>query len=62
MMAAAPKCGTIVHLDDAGNLVRILRDPNGKVIHGVSEVEDVDGVLYLGSYSAPYIGKLHNTK
>ena len=57
MLMTSKLCGIVVHLDTEGRIVRTLQDPTGKVINGVSEVEDKDGVLYLGSYKAPYIGK-----
>ena len=50
--------GLILELDTRGHVVRSLHDPKAKTIGGVSEVEDVAGELYLGSFKAPYIGKL----
>jgi len=52
--------GLLLELDQDGAVSRSLHDPSGTVIGAVSEVEDVDGVLYLGSYKAPFIGKLDN--
>ena len=33
-------------------------DLTGEVIQWPSEVEDVNGTLYIGSYRSPYIGKI----
>lgn len=50
--------GMAVELDSQGKILRTLHDPSGDTIGSVSEVEDVNGVLYFGSYHAPYLGKL----
>jgi len=50
--------GLLLELDQSGKVIRSLHDPRGKTIPAVSEVEDVGGVLYMGSYFSPFIGKL----
>ena len=57
-MKLAPKYGLVVEYNDKGEIVRSLHDPTGKTIPSVSEVHDEDGILYLGSYNQPYLGKL----
>lgn len=57
-----PKYGLIIELDSQGKIIRSLHDPRASVISSVSEVEDVNGVLYLGSFQAPFIGKLDLNK
>ncbi|KAK3596049.1 hypothetical protein CHS0354_032577 [Potamilus streckersoni] len=59
LMRFIPKYGLIAELDEQGEIVRSLHDPTGTKIPAVSEVEDHDGVMYLGSYGLPYISKLH---
>ena len=55
-MKLAGKYGLIVELGEDGKIRRSLHDPSGSVVG--SEVEDIDGVLYLGSYYQPFLGKL----
>ena len=50
--------GLIMEVDTSGEVVRSLHDPWGSVVSSASEVEDVDGVLYLGSYASHFIVKV----
>ena len=52
----------ILQLNEEGQIVRSFQDPHSEVLATVSEVEDDYGVLYLGSYHAPFIGKIDITK
>lgn len=54
-----PKYGLIVEVNEEGQVIRSLHDPTGEVIPAVSEVEDKEGVLYLGSYNLPFMGRLY---
>ena len=54
----ASQYGIIVVLDEFGNILDSLQDPGGLVVPSASEVAEHDGVLYIGSYHANYIGKL----
>lgn len=54
-----PKYGLVVEVNEEGKVIQSLHDPTGQVIPAVSEVEDKDGVLYFGSYSLPYLGRLY---
>lgn len=58
IMAQASKFGIIVELDADGNIIRSLQDPNGTVFHSVSEVAEENGILYIGSFDQPYVGRL----
>eukprot|EP00918_Siedleckia_nematoides_P027632 GHVU01059557.1.p1 GENE.GHVU01059557.1~~GHVU01059557.1.p1 ORF type:complete len:428 (-),score=40.76 GHVU01059557.1:198-1481(-) len=57
-----PKYGILVEIDDNGQIVRSLQDPTGKHLNAVSEIEEVDGTLYFGSFMAPYLAKLDLNK
>lgn len=53
-----PRYGLVIELSEEGNLKSSLHDAGGVVISEVSEVHDENGILYLGSYKAPYLGRL----
>lgn len=54
----ASQYGIIVALDEYGYVMDSLQDPGGEVITSVSEIAEYDGVLYLGSYYANFVGQL----
>ena len=58
MFQVLPKHGMILEFDLMGNIVRSLHDPTGKWVPSISEVEEVDGYIYLGSYFLPFISRL----
>ena len=59
---AVSDCSLIIEMDEVGNVIRNLRDGNGKRLLRISEVED-DGVsLYIGSYFAPFVGRVNTHK
>ncbi|XP_070180332.1 adipocyte plasma membrane-associated protein-like [Littorina saxatilis] len=62
MMSLIPKHGLLVELNKDGQIVRTLHDPTGKQIPAVSEAEEKDGVLYLGSYYLPYLSRVYLNK
>ena len=53
-----PKHGLILELDKTGNIVRSLHDPTG-IQSDASEIEEKDGVLYIGSYHLAHLGRLY---
>jgi hypothetical protein len=53
-----PKYGLIIEVSDTGKIIRSFQDPGGQVIEGASEAHEENGVLYLGSYFANFLGKL----
>lgn len=57
--ALTKKYGLVVELDKNGQIVRSLHDPTGTKIPAVSEVEDNDDVLYLGSFNLPYLSRVY---
>ncbi|KAK3093107.1 hypothetical protein FSP39_011140 [Pinctada imbricata] len=59
ILAALPKYGLLIEVDDNGNIMRSLHDPTGKVIPSLSEAEDKNGVLHFGSYNLPFMGRLY---
>lgn len=48
--------GLIVRIDDSGRIVESLYDPSGNIFN-VADVLELDGVLWLGSYYANFVGK-----
>eukprot|EP00271_Cylindrocystis_brebissonii_P015761 TRINITY_DN38764_c0_g1_i1.p1 TRINITY_DN38764_c0_g1~~TRINITY_DN38764_c0_g1_i1.p1 ORF type:complete len:446 (-),score=54.93 TRINITY_DN38764_c0_g1_i1:668-2005(-) len=51
--------GIILELDgETGNVTQILEDPRGKVVKAVSEVEEHNGELWMGSVIMPHIAVL----
>jgi len=58
-----PASGTMVlELSNNGKIVRTLMDIDGKHLRLISEVEDISGVLYLGSPHEPYIARIDTSK
>lgn len=54
-----PKYGLAIEINEDGKIIRSLHDPTGQVVPAVSEIEDKDGVLYLGSYNLPFLSRLY---
>lgn len=54
-----PKYGLIIEINSEGEITRSLHDPTAEKVQSVSEVEDQNGVLYLGSYYLPHLSRLH---
>jgi hypothetical protein len=52
-----PKYGLLVELDKDGNIIQSLHDPTG-TISSVSEADEKDGVLYLGSHNLPFLSRV----
>ena len=57
-MAQLSKHGLVVELNEDGQIIRSLHDPSGTLFPSVSEVEEENGILYLGSIDRPYVGRL----
>jgi hypothetical protein len=47
--------GAIYKYNEEGDLLEVLEDQTGEVVRYVSEVEEKDGKLYLGSVLLPHI-------
>jgi sugar lactone lactonase YvrE len=47
--------GAIVKYSPEGKLLEILEDRQGKVVKAVSEVEEMDGKLWMGSVLMPFV-------
>ncbi|KAM7258685.1 hypothetical protein ACFE04_014426 [Oxalis oulophora] len=48
--------GIVVKYSSEGKLVQILEDSEGKIVRAISEVEEKDGKLWMGSVLMPFIG------
>ena len=57
-MAQAPTHGMVLELNDRGQIIRSLQDPEGLVFSAVSEVEEENGILFIGSYNKKFVGTL----
>ncbi|XP_036764590.1 adipocyte plasma membrane-associated protein isoform X3 [Manis pentadactyla] len=58
IMKLVPRYSLALELSDSGAFLRSLHDPNGQVAAYVSEVHELDGHLYLGSFRSPFLCKL----
>eukprot|EP01018_Ginkgo_biloba_P011143 Gb_03382 [translate_table: standard] len=52
--------GMIIRYDNDGRVLEVLEDRDGLVVKSVSEVEEKDGMLWLGSVLLPQIAVYHN--
>lgn len=56
----------VARMDEAGNIVEALHDQGGRTLYSISEAFEYDNELIIGSFEAPFIGKLklshHNLK
>ena len=59
MLSMIPQYGLLVELDKNGKVISTLHDPTGKQVPAVSEAEEKDGVLYLGSYDLPFLSRVY---
>jgi len=48
--------GLVVKYSPEGKLLRILEDSQGKVVKAISEVEEKDGKLWMGSVLMRFVG------
>ncbi|KAK2150923.1 hypothetical protein LSH36_382g01005 [Paralvinella palmiformis] len=62
LSTAISSCTLIIELDEQGNIIRSLHDPDGERFSRISEVEEHAGHLYIGSFCVPYIGKVNTYK
>ncbi|XP_038660812.1 adipocyte plasma membrane-associated protein [Scyliorhinus canicula] len=61
-MKFVPKYGLVLELNEDGSIRRSFHDPHGVVVPSVSEADEHDGYLYLGSYYAPFLCRLNLNK
>ena len=59
MVSMIPKHGLLLELNKDGKVIRTLHDPTGKQVPAVSEAEEKNGVIYLGSYNLPYLSRVY---
>ncbi|XP_041354583.1 adipocyte plasma membrane-associated protein-like [Gigantopelta aegis] len=58
LMLLLPKYGLILELDKTGKIIQSLHDPTGRQ-SDASEIEEKNGVLYIGSYHLSHLGRLY---
>ncbi|XP_041468157.1 adipocyte plasma membrane-associated protein-like [Lytechinus variegatus] len=51
--------GLIMEFAEDGHIIQRLDDPTGAVVPYISEVLDTGNALYLGSYTSPFLAKIH---
>ncbi|KAK6180849.1 hypothetical protein SNE40_008827 [Patella caerulea] len=59
LIKLVPKYGLLIELNNQGEIIRSFHDPTGEKVPAISEAEEKDGVVYLGSYNLPYMSKLN---
>lgn len=55
---AVEKGSMVMNVGSDGRIIKMLDDPNGKVVSFVTSVLEFEGNLYLGSLKNDFIGKL----
>ena len=48
----------VMMISEEGKVIKCLQDQTGKAVYRISEAFEFEGDLYLGSFIAPFIGKL----
>ena len=48
----------VMMISEEGTVTKYLQDQTGEVVYRLSEAYEFEGELYLGSFIAPFIGKL----
>ena len=48
----------VMMISEEGSVIKCLQDQTGEVVFRISEAFEFDGKLYLGSFTAPFIGRL----
>ena len=48
----------VMMISEEGSVIKCLQDQTGKTVYRISEAFEFEGELYLGSFRAPFIGKL----
>lgn len=56
LMVGGKPHATAVKLNESGEVIEVLEDCEGKTLKFVSEVEEKDGKLWIGSVMMPFIG------
>ena len=51
--------GMVVRIDEFGNVIESLHDPNGTNVTSSSETLEVGSSLYLGNYYLPFVVKVN---
>ena len=59
---ATAKGAMVAQVSEDGEIIRVLDDSQGKVIHFITSVTEFDGHLFLGSLSTNFLGKLSLAK
>ena len=54
----APRHVMVARMDEAGNIIEALHDQGGKTLYSISEAFEYGNQLIVGSFEAPFIGKL----
>ena len=57
-MHTVPHRTMVMMISEEGKVTKCLQDQTGEVVYRISEAFEYEGDLYLGSFIAPFIGKL----
>lgn len=55
---ATPRHSMVMMISERGSVIKCYHDQTGKAMYRISEAFEFEGELYLGSYTAPFMGKL----
>ena len=58
MLPKPIKYGFVLGLNEQGEVIHNLQEPDGDVVHTITSVEEKDGYIYLGSLTNDRIGRL----
>ena len=53
-----PQHVMVARMDEAGNIVEALHDKGGQTLYTISEAFEYNNELIIGSFEAPFIGRL----
>ena len=53
-----PRYTMVMMISEEGKVIKCLQDQTGEIVYRISEAIEFEGELYLGSFNAPFIGKL----
>ena len=61
-MSLSKQSAMLIELSSSGEIKRTLMDADGVRVRLSSDVEDDGGILYIGSFSEPYIARINTNQ
>ena len=53
-----PRHSMVMMISERGSVIKCYHDQTGKAVYRISEAFEHEGELYIGSFTAPFMGKL----